>query len=250
MPFAIQCLMIGPGAAARKEVSVEGDLREFALAEILQFVSLGSRSGVLEILRRDGVYRIAFTSGGITGLSADGWSIDQDLRVAGLLPEDVVASLLVPNGKPDELRSAILTGGHMTADEWNAFVARQVERLLYTLFDAREGKFRFRQTVNHQGPWLAVRISADRAVLEGTRWSETWGRARGRIPSRSTVIERSGQAPIQPVAVSPTQWRVFVATNEPGTVLELATRAILSEAEVVESLQFLMDQGIVEAIVA
>jgi hypothetical protein len=224
---------------------MEGDLREFALAEILQFVSLGSRTGVLEVLRRDGVYRIAFTSGGITGLSADGWSVDQELRLSGMLPPDVVSGLLAADAKPEDLRSAVLTGGYMSADEWNAFVARQVERLLYTLFDAKEGKFRFRQAVNHAGPWLAVRISADRAVLEGTRWSETWNRAMTRIPTRLTRIERTGQAPVQPVGVSPTQWRVFVATSEPGTVLQIATRAILSEAEVIESLQFLLDQGIV-----
>lgn len=224
---------------------MEGDLREFALAELLQFVSLGSRTGILEILRRDGVYRIAFTSGGITGLSADGWSIDQELRLSGLLPEDVFPGLIAEHAKPEELRSAVLTSGHMSADEWNAFVARQVERLLYALFDARDGTFRFRQTVDHQGPWLAVRISTDRAVLEGTRWSETWSRAVDRIPSRLTLMERSGQAPVQPVAVSPTQWRVFVAAGEPGTVLQIAARAILSEAEVVESLQYLVDQGIV-----
>jgi hypothetical protein len=224
---------------------MEGDLREFALAEILQFVSLGSRTGVLEILRRDGIYRIAFTSGGITGLSADGWSLDQELRLSGMLPSEAVSSLLATNAKPEDLRSAVLTSGYMSADEWNAFVARQVERLLYTLFDAKEGKFRFRQSVNHPGPWLAVRISADRAVLEGTRWSETWNRAIGRLPSRLTPIERTGQAPVQPLSISPTQWRVFVATGEPGTVLQIATRAILSEAEVVESLQFLLDNGIV-----
>jgi hypothetical protein len=229
---------------------MEGDLREFALAEILQFVSLGSRTGVLEILRRDGVYRIAFTSGGITGLSADGWTIDQELRLSGLIPTDSVSNLLTSNAKPEDLRSAVLTGGLMSADEWNAFVARQVERLLYTLFDAKEGKFRFRQQINHAGPWLAVRISADRAVLEGTRWSETWNRAIQRIPSRLSTVERTGQSPLQPTMVSPTQWRVFVATGDPGSVLQIASRAVLSEAEVIESLQFLLDQGIVRVAAA
>src|SRR5688572_28595393 len=177
---------------------MEGDLREFALAEILQFVSLGSRTGVLEILRRHGVYRIAFTSGGITGLSADGWTIDQELRLSGLIPTDAVSSLLTANSNPEELRSAVLTGGLMNADDWNAFVARQVERLLYNLFDAEEGNFRYRQAINHTGPWLTVRISADLAVLEGTRWSETWNRALQRIPSRLSMVERTGQVPMQP----------------------------------------------------
>src|SRR3712207_2737683 len=105
---------------------MEGDLREFTLAEILQFVSLGGRTGVLEILRRDGVFRISFTAGAITGLAADGWTLAQELRESGILPADVMSSILANNASTNDLRGAMLTGGYMTAEEWTAFVARQV----------------------------------------------------------------------------------------------------------------------------
>ena len=224
---------------------MEGDLREFNLAEILQFVSLGGRTGVLEILRRDGVFRINFTGGAITGLSADGWTLAQELRDAQILPPEVLSSLLASNAKTEDLRSAMLTGGYMTAEEWNAFVARQVERLLYALFDVKEGRFRFRQGPAVPGQWLAVRIPADRAVLEGTRWSETWQRAGERIPSRQSRFVRTQEPPSAPVKISPTQWRVLVVAGEPGNVLQLAARAILTEVEVVESLEYLLDRTLV-----
>lgn len=220
-------------------------MREFPLAEILQFISLGSRSGVLEIIRRDGVYGIIFTSGTITGLTADNWTLAQELRDSLLLPSDVLTGLLSVNASIQDLRAAILTGGYMTADEWTAFVSRQVERLLYSLFDVRDGKFRFRQTVPTEGQWLPVRVSADRAVLEGTRWSETWSRVADLIPSRQTRFERSDTLPRQPIRVSPTHWRVYVATSEPGSLVQIAARSILSEVEVIESLEYLMDNGIV-----
>lgn len=224
---------------------MEGDLREFPLAEILQFISLGSRTGVLEILRRDGVYGINFTSGTITGLTADGWTIAQELRDSGLLPGDALTGLLAGDPDSQDLRSAVLTGGYMTAEEWTVFVARQVERLLYTLFDAREGKFRFRQNVTDGGRWLPVRVTADRAVLEGTRWSETWSRAADRVPSRLSRFARVDPPPSANQQLTSTQWRVFVALSEPGNVLQIAARAILTEVEVVESLQSLLDKGIV-----
>jgi len=223
---------------------MEGDLREFTLAEILQFISLGSRTGVLEILRRDGVFRINFTGGMITGLTGDGWSLAQELRDSDLLPPEVLSNLLTSNANSHDLRGEVLTGEYMTVEEWTAFVARQVERLLYTLFDVTEGTFRFRQASTHPGPWLAVRISADRAVLEGTRWSETWQRAAARVPSRQSRFERTNQIPAAPLKVSPTQWRVFVATEAPANVLQIAARAVLSEVEVVESLQFLVERGL------
>ncbi len=229
---------------------MEGDMREFPLAEILQFISLGSRTGVLEILRRDGVYGVVFTSGTITGLTADNWTLAAELRDSQLIPAEVLTGLLAVNANIQDLRAAILTGGYMTADEWTAFVSRQVERLLYSLFDVRDGKFRFRQSALPDGQWLPVRVTADRAVLEGTRWSETWSRAADLIPSRQTRFERAGTLPRQPVQVSPTQWRVYVATAEPGSLVQIASRSVLAEVEVIESLQTLISHGLVRRVEA
>ena len=133
----------------------------------------------------------------------------------------------------------------MTADEWTAFVSRQVERLLYSLFDVRDGKFRFRQSAPPEGQWLPVRVSADRAVLEGTRWSEAWARASEVIPSRQSRFARTGRVPRSNIRVTPTQWRVFVSTSEPGTLNQIAARSILSEVDVIESLQYLLDLNLV-----
>jgi hypothetical protein len=224
---------------------LEGDMREFPLAEILQFISLGSRSGVLEIVRREGVYGIVFTSGTITGLTSDGWTLANELRESQLLPDNVLTGLLAVNTNIQDLRAAILTGGYMTADEWTAFVSRQVERLLYSLFDVRDGKFRFRQSAPPEGQWLPVRVSADRAVLEGTRWSEAWARAVEAIPSRQSRFVRSNRAPRSNVRLNQTQWRVIVSTSEPGTLTQIASRAILSEVDVIESLQCLLDLSLI-----
>jgi hypothetical protein len=230
---------------AQEDIDLEGDMREFPLAEILQFISLGSRSGVLEIVRREGVYGIVFTSGTITGLTSDGWTLANELRESQLLPANVLTGLLAVNTNIQDLRAAILTGGYMTADEWTAFVSRQVERLLYSLFDVRDGKFRFRQSAPPEGQWLPVRVSADRAVLEGTRWSEAWARAVEAIPSRQSRFVRNNRAPRGNVRLSPTQWRVVVSTAESGTLTQIAARAILSEVEVIESLQYLLDVNLI-----
>ncbi len=224
---------------------MEGDLREFPLAEILQFVSLGSRSGVLDIIRRDRVYGIVFTAGAITGLSADGWTLAQELRESGLLPSEDLSSILASNSDTQELQRAVLAEGYLTDEEWTAFVERQVERLLYTLFDARDGKFRFRQGAIVTQGLLSVRVSADRAVLEGTRWSETWARAVELIPSRQSRFERVKHAPETAIKVTPTSWRVYVAASEPGNLMQLAARSVLSEVAVIESLQSLISAGLI-----
>jgi hypothetical protein len=191
------------------------------------------------------VYGIIFTSGTITGLTSDGWTLANELRESQLLPDNVLTGLLAVNSNIQDLRAAILTGGYMTADEWTAFVSRQVERLLYSLFDVRDGKFRFRQSAPPEGQWLPVRVSADRAVLEGTRWSEAWARATEAIPSRQSRFGRTGRVPRTNIRVTPTQWRVYVSTSEPGTLTQIAARSVLSEVDAIESLQYLLDLNLV-----
>ena len=223
-------------------------MREFPLAEILQFVSLGSRSGTLEIVRRDQVHGIIFTSGTITGLTARGWTLTQELRESQLLPQDILTGLITANSSVQDLRAAILTSGHMTADEWNAFVSRQVERLLYALFDARDGTFSFHKSAPADGNWLPVRISADRAVLEGTRWSETWSRGRDIVPTRESRFARTLAPPKATVRLSPTHWRVYVATERDGSLPVLAMRSVLTEVDVLEGLQVLVKSGLVQRV--
>ena len=225
---------------------MEGDLREFPLSEIPQFISLGSRTGILDILRRDGAFGVGFTGGIITGLTADGWTLADELRDSGLIPPDALPGLIAKQDDSHELRASILTNGHMTAEERTVFVARQVERLLYTLFDVREGTFRFRQGATEGRPWLPIRVSADRAVLEGTRWSDTWAHAIDFIPSPQSRFSRIERPTTSATGVSVTQWRVYVALSEPGTVPQMAGRSIMTEVEVVEALQSLTAAGLVQ----
>ncbi len=222
---------------------MEGDLNEFQLSDILQFVSFGSRSGVLEILRTNGVHRINFTAGVITGLSAAGWSISEALLESNLVPQEVLDGLDLSNQA--DLRGPILAGSYMSAEDWNAFIARQVESLLYRLFDSRHGKFRFRQIGTIDFQWLPVKITTNRAVLEGTRWSETWSQVDPALRAPEARFGSSGTRPDAAVKLSPTQWRVFVASREPGSLNQLATRAMLSEVESLEALRALTGHGLV-----
>ena len=55
-----------------------------------------------------------FTNGIITGLTADGWTLAQELRDSQLLPADVLTDILSNNLAISDLRASVLTGGYMT----------------------------------------------------------------------------------------------------------------------------------------
>jgi hypothetical protein len=83
-------------------------------------------------------------------------------------------------------------------------------------------------------------------VLEGTRWSETWARTGELIPSRQSRFEHSNKAPNNSLKITATNWRVFVSCSEPGNLMQLAARSILSEVETIESLNSLIQAGVIQ----
>lgn len=223
---------------------MEGDLAEFSLPDILQFVSLGSRSGTLEVVVPARSHRITFAGGVITALAADGWSFAAELLANEVEPSPTLAAALA-TGSAAGVRSAVLTGGVMTAEEWTALVARQVERLLYPLFDAKSGRFRFQPAVEPQSPSFPVRLTTDRAVLEGTRWSEAWARALTMLPTREQRLGRHPGPPRRSMSIGANQWRVYAGLATAASVAEVAARMALTEVEVVEALPLLLEQGLI-----
>lgn len=224
---------------------MEGDLREFSLPEILQFISLGSRSGVLEILLRDDVFGITFTSGIITGLTKNGWTLIDELASSEFITAQAVTELIKGETDAQAIQTAAFARGWMTEEEWSVFTARQIERLLYSLFDVRDGTFRFRHESAMDTLWLPVHLTADRAVLEGTHWSEAWSRAGDRIPSRHSWFTRTPTPPSEHQTISAAQWHVYVVLSVPASVNQIMARSVLTEVEVVESLYGLLTVGLV-----
>lgn len=223
---------------------MEGDLREFSIAEIVQFISLGRRTGTLEVRHRDQVRRISFTEGTITGLAADDWSIGRALRSSGLLPDDGSEPGSIEMLTANELRERCLAASLIDDGDWSAFVARQTERLLYDLFDQREGRFLFRLGDASTAVALPVAISADRAVLEGSRWADVRSRHRNDQSPTDARFERATPPPAQ-VLLTPPQWRVMVVLEQPGTIDQIAVRAKLSLLDTIESLVALTEAGLI-----
>jgi hypothetical protein len=66
------------------------------------------------------------------------------------------------------------------------------------------------------------------------------------IPSRQSRFSRVPTPPRRSLAISPSQWRVYVALSEPGTIFQIAARTVQTEVEVVEAVQMLLEQTLIQ----
>jgi hypothetical protein len=231
---------------------MQGNIRDFSLAEMLQFIALGRRTGTLEIQTNQERYRIYTHNGGIVGVNAANVSLVKMLGEANLVPaEQLDVALRESQREGRDIGVLLVRSGLLTPADWQRFVQRELERLLYSLFSLAEAAFTFSAGSPQSLPPLALELPVDRVVLHGLRWAEEWGSLRPTIPS---VLSTYGPAAMQRLPSSPElrplDWRVLQCLDRPLDVYHLALRSGLSLLETGQSLARLAGAGYARLVTA
>jgi hypothetical protein len=230
---------------------MRGNIRDFSLAEVLQFVSLGRRTGLLEVEVGGERHRVYFRNGVIVGISAAVTGALEVLTETNLVPAAVLATALDESQREGrDLGAVLVQTGAITLADWQSFVQRQLERLLYSLFALKEAPFLFQPLPSLPLPPLTLDLPVDRAVLNGSRWVEAWSSLRPTVPSPQAVYApRTPTAPLT-VELPARERRVMQALQRQTDVHRIANRCGLSLLETGQALGRLATAGYVRLVSA
>lgn len=192
-------------------MSITGNLKTMELAELLQWLSQGRKSGTLHINNGKVEKRIFFQEGTIVSSAASD-------------PKEYLGHFLVSHGFIDELTLAkamemqednkmllgkiLLTIGAISETDLDRMLRLKAEESIYEIFTWPEGEFRFADgdlPDYHMWP-LALSVTA--VVLEGHQRVDEWRQIRARIPNSSAI----------PVAIR----ELRIAERDPGVEKILA----------------------------
>ncbi|MEM8930858.1 MAG: DUF4388 domain-containing protein [Acidobacteriota bacterium] len=129
-------------------MSINGVLEDLPLADVLQFVHLGRRTGTL-YMWRDEEHRaeIAFHDGKIVSAWTPGQKKLGDLLVdAGLIDQDVLRTVLREQqhgGAQRTLGRILVDQERVTRDEIHGVIRDQVQKTIFELVTWRRGRFHF-----------------------------------------------------------------------------------------------------------
>ncbi len=174
-------------------MGIQGNLSTMNVADLLQFLAVGRKSGVLKFDRAPIVKQIYFENGIIIGSNSND-------------PKEYLGQLLIHYGKLDEsqLRAALQTqrqsGGRLgeilvstgilpEADVLEVLRIRTLD-VIYDLFLWEEAHFEL-----HDEPppdhFIRIEVHPTKVIMDGAYRIDEWKRYRSQIPSDRAVLELS-----------------------------------------------------------
>jgi len=260
-------------------MALEGTLRDFSFADILQLISLQRKTGVLTLKTEENLVTVSFLEGCIVGAS----SLNQH-------PEDMIGLILVKRGEVSEaeLEAAlrrqeetlqrlgrILIDHHVVpVDTVRVALHQQILQIVYRVFRWSDGEYQFSQETDiDYDRDLMDPMAADSIIMEGARMTDEWPFIDQRLPSREVVFiqvipveslevvastdddfddlgfsfegegETSAPSPVADNQISENQMSVYELINGRDSVAEIILESILIEFETCKAIAEFLERG-------
>jgi hypothetical protein len=165
------------------------------LPEILQWISVGRKTGTLYLERRSVEKKIAFREGVIFS----SWSNDpreslgQFLMRARLITEEQLFKALLRQETEGRLVGSILVGDQiLTEENLRRTLREKAEETIYDVFLWPEGRFEFKDGDLPADVFIHLELAVTAVVMEGVRRVDEWTRIREVFPSMNTTFQLKG----------------------------------------------------------
>lgn len=233
-------------------MSLSGNLKTVSFPDILQLLSTGKKSGILEISTRTRQKEVAFRDGNIIYAS----SINNT--------EDLLGNMLLRRGrisKADLQRAIELhekTGRQLGAtlvdmklfekEEIAECLRLQVEEIVYNLFAWDHGDFIFHEGSEVKDLPFQVNLNTMNVVMEGTRRIDEWSEIQKALPPDDVLLAvvESPQINREEIRLSLDEYKMLNLIDGEKTLPELVKISPIGEFVSYRATYRLLKQGLVE----
>jgi len=232
-------------------MSLQGNLRDFSVTEILQLLGTQKKTGCLElewnteravIFMQDGAI-VSTRNGGVVGNEA----LLQFLRQIRRLSDEQLQGLVsIQKESNRDLEDVLLKGRYMDALELGRVIERQILDALAMLVRWENGTYRF--DANRRWPGVVMaRLSVESALMEALRRVDEHKRFIGTFKDAYQVLGIR-DLPDPDVELSEEERELFGLIDGHRTILEIVATAPLTEYETHEALDRMLNEHWVEVI--
>lgn len=231
-------------------MAITGNLQTMQLAELLQWLSQGQKTGTLVI--DDGAVekRIYFRAGRI-------------ISSASTDPREYLGEFLVRHGhiEVEALNEAVrrqeetgmllgkilVSAGQISEDDLQPLLQIKTREAIYDLFTWTEGRFEFLDDQLPDKLMVPTELDVTGMILEGVRRLDEWGRIRKLVPTLDAVAVKIKDG--DDGKLSAGERRVLAEVDDRSTVREIRDRAHATDYTVCEALFQGVQSGRVKVIV-
>jgi hypothetical protein len=159
-------------------------------ADLLQWVSLGQKSGTLVVARESVEKKIFFRNGRVISSASNDPReyLGQFLMSHGYLSEPELTKAMEVQRQSGILLGKILVMIDVIGEEdLQRLMRRKAEEEIYDVFLWREGIFEFHENEVPQNEMIPLQVDVTGIIMEGTRRMDEWSRIRQVIPDDNVV---------------------------------------------------------------
>lgn len=173
-------------------MAIKGSLSEASLADVVQLLALGMKSGCLSVADRSRLGQIFFERGRITFARI----VNRRDRLGDLLVRDGLLSveqldhvLAEQIRTPDRrLGELLIEHGCLTQEQVDAYVRLQIEEAVFHLFTWARGSFFFDAGERPDASEATVSVNPESLLLEAARRVDEWSLIEKKIPSLDLIF--------------------------------------------------------------
>jgi hypothetical protein len=171
-------------------MGVSGNIKTMLPGDLLQWLSLGQKTGTLVVSREVVEKKIFFKTGRVISSASNDPReyLGQFLMSHGFLTEQELRKAIEVQQQSGILLGKILvTIGLITEDDLVRLMRLKAEEEIYDIFLWKEGEFHFIDNELPQMAMIPLKIDVTGLIMEGTRRVDEWGRIRELIPDDTLI---------------------------------------------------------------
>lgn len=174
-------------------MALEGSIRDFGLADVLQLIFFHKKTGVLLIKSRTEVVRLTFRDGNV--VSAESRDRTEEQKIGRILlnsgmvsSQDIDKALVEQKRTGARLAGILFKKGLVGAEDLKKALAAQVSDTVNRLFSWKEGIYEFEGRNIMPDKDISISLDTQQLLMDGLRVIDEWSEFKGRIMPE-TVFE-------------------------------------------------------------
>lgn len=234
-------------------MSLAGNLNTIAFADILQLLTAGKKTGILDVTRNNRVKQISFRDGDI--IFAQSANTAEDMLGALLLKRgslskaDLERAIVLHKQSGRPLGETLISMKVFSEQDIAECLRMQVEEIVYNLFSWPDGEFNFRDGAEPAEAPFLLELSTMAVIMEGTRRIDEWMEIQKVLPN-DDVLLRMASIPIsqiEDIKIGVDEFRLLPLITGERTAPQIVDMSPIGEFPSCRALYRLIVSGHVES---
>src|SRR4030066_1980308 len=177
-------------------MSLEGSIKEFGLAEILQLISMQKKSGIVSISHEGESTTLNFDNGQLVFATSifggETKRLGEILVNSGkLTKKDIEKTLRIQEKTNDKIGAIFVSSGLISTDEVKEALQQQLMDVVFHVLRWKDGYYKFNACEIDYDREFQIPVQTDFILMEASRMVDEWGYIESKIPSANIIFSQT-----------------------------------------------------------